>query len=121
MIEAMAKCVSRNSTAFGIGEISEEVAPSSDSLNDKPNDISQPQKEGEKAGLNLKGADSGSSSPKDVIREYVLQEEEKIAKRKAKLPLKFRDLKPVSVAKNRARLNSNKKGANPSNEPLRTR
>ena len=41
--------------------------------------------------------------PRDVIREYVLQEEEKIAKRRSKMPLKFKDLKPVCVAKNRAK------------------
>ena len=42
--------------------------------------------------------------PRDVIREYVLQEEEKIAKRRSKMPLKFKDLKPVCVARNRAKL-----------------
>ena len=42
---------------------------------------------------------------RDVVKEYVLQEEEKIAKRRAKnLPLKFSHLKPVSVAKNRAKM-----------------
>ena len=53
-------------------------------------------------------ANSGEAAKEaetDVVKEYVLQEEEKIAKRRAKnMPLKFRDLKPVSVAKNRAKL-----------------
>ena len=51
---------------------------------------------------------SGEESKTDVVKEYVQQEEEKIAKRRAKnLPLKFRDLKPVSVARNRAKMQSN--------------
>lgn len=77
----------RNSTACGIGEITEE-------------EVAENRKQGE---------DNKVEGPRDVIREYVLQEEEKIAKRKAKLPLKFKDLKPVSVAKNRAKLNTQRK------------
>lgn len=47
------------------------------------------------------------TGPRDIVREYVLQEEAKISKRRSKLPLKFKDLKPASVAKNRAKLSSN--------------
>jgi hypothetical protein len=52
-----------------------------------------------------KSGEAAKEAERDVVKEYVLQEEEKIAKRRAKnMPLKFRDLKPVSVAKNRAKL-----------------
>lgn len=91
----MNKCASRSDTACGIGGITEEVADDDNVKACKNSDV-----KGEEAGQ------TKEEVPRDIVREYVLQEEEKIAKRRSKLPLKFRDLKPVSVAKNRAKLNT---------------
>ena len=134
LVEAANICASRNSTAFGIGEISEEEVikpPTSTTTDDQTlqsnktltsSDLIDRQKvEAEpnidsdqqppKATKEPSGPETETKDPpRDIVREYVLQEEEKIAKRRSKLPLKFRDLKPVSVAKNRARMNIKKQG-----------
>lgn len=93
----MNKCASRNDTACGIGDITEELADDDHVKACKNSDVKAEQ---------AKEAGPKEEVPRDIVREYVLQEEEKIAKRRSKLPLKFRDLKPVSVAKNRAKLNT---------------
>ena len=149
-------CASRSDTAFGIGDVTEEVIDDSSSgssgsnddaavvvikdpsLNKQTNkDVKKPLIGGKPTDQNgkpsnkqtnnkdvkkeaassqgvqpevwkpemAKSGEAAKEAERDVVKEYVLQEEEKIAKRRAKnMPLKFRDLKPVSVAKNRAKL-----------------
>ena len=156
-------CASRSDTAFGIGDVTEEVIDDSSSgssgsnddaavvvikdpsLNKQTNkDVKKPliggkttdqngkpsnKQTNNKININnnkdvkkeaassqgvqpevwkpemAKSGEAAKEAERDVVKEYVLQEEEKIAKRRAKnMPLKFRDLKPVSVAKNRAKL-----------------
>ena len=154
-------CASRSDTAFGIGDVTEEVIddsssgssgsnddaavvvikdpslnkqtnkdvkkpligsktteqngkPSNKQTNNKINNNKDVKKEAASSqGVQpevwkpemAKSGEAAKEAERDVVKEYVLQEEEKIAKRRAKnMPLKFRDLKPVSVAKNRAKL-----------------
>lgn len=86
------KCVSRNSTAFGVGEITEEVVDDHPIIKDEIKD------------------DHDHDQVRDVVRDYVLQEEHKIAKRKSKLPLKFKkELKPACVSKTRSKFANRRK------------
>ena len=115
--------ISRNSTACDVGEITNEEADL-DLKKFKEEIVETKKVEVKKQSKKSKVSSSDQSKkppvipkptkipepkkpdpeePRDVIREYVLQEEEKIAKRRSKMPLKFKDLKPVCVAKNRAK------------------
>ena len=115
------ECASRSDTAFGIGEFTEEVVDGNDNENTAA--IKDVKKGAGTIGLvkpevwKPEMSTSSGEESKDVVKEYVQQEEEKIAKRRAKnLPLKFRDLKPVSVARNRAKM----QGGQSSGIPVRT-
>ena len=91
----MAKCGSRNDTACGFGDITEEAVLDSD-----PPAIKKPK---EKTIIK-----QDKPKTRDIVREYVLQEETRMMKRKSsksKLPIKLKDLKPASVVKNRAKMN----------------
>ena len=94
-------CVSRNSTAFGIGEIPNE--DDEDSLQDPKVDLENDLEVTPEVKVNKK------KKFKDVVRDYVMQEERgnSIGKRRSKLPLKLKkELKPASVSKTRAKLAS---------------
>ena len=95
------------------GKPDQNGKPSNKQTNNKISNNKDVKKEAESTGGQpevwkpemAKSGEAGKEAERDIVKEYVLQEEEKIAKRRAKnMPLKFRDLKPVSVAKNRAKL-----------------
>ena len=123
--------ISRNSTACDVGEITNEEADLDlkkfkeeivETCNKEQTKIEQQPKKPKKSKVSepkksipkpskipepkvpAQPPKPDPEEPRDVIREYVLQEEEKIAKRRSKMPLKFKDLKPVCVARNRAKL-----------------
>ena len=112
-LEAMAKCASRNDTACGFpADMTEEVV-------DPETEV----KTTEKLAKPVEVVKSVQDKPKDksktgdIVREYVMQEEiiKRVPKRKSRLPIKFKDLKPASVAKNRAKFNKKSKSKSTEN------